>query len=78
MRLVLNNRRPSDSTVGARATQMKLPVSSDDGVEREIRLWDFGGQADQSAAASLKHSRRNVVSTVSWRPAPRPTSAASN
>ena len=26
---------------------MKLPVSSDDGVEREIWLWDFGGQADQ-------------------------------
>src|SRR5262249_23066070 len=25
----------------------KLPVSSGDGVEREIWLWDFGGQADQ-------------------------------
>jgi small GTP-binding protein len=38
---------PSDSTVGAWATQWKLPVSSGDGVEREIWLWDFGGQADQ-------------------------------
>ncbi len=39
--------QPSDSTVGAWATQWKLPVSSEDGVEREIWLWDFGGQADQ-------------------------------
>src|SRR5205085_8210990 len=43
--------KPSDSTVGAWATQWKLPVSSvEDGsenVEREIWLWDFGGQADQ-------------------------------
>jgi small GTP-binding protein len=46
-RLALNDWQPSDSTVGAWATQWKLPVSSDDGVEREIWLWDFGGQADQ-------------------------------
>lgn len=39
--------QPSDSTVGAWASQWKLPVVSDDGVEREIWLWDFGGQADQ-------------------------------
>jgi small GTP-binding protein len=39
--------QPSDSTVGAWATQWKLPVSSEGGVEREIWLWDFGGQADQ-------------------------------
>jgi small GTP-binding protein len=39
--------QPSDSTVGAWATQWKLPVASDKGVEREIWLWDFGGQADQ-------------------------------
>jgi small GTP-binding protein len=38
---------PSDSTVGAWATQWKLPVASGEGVEREIWLWDFGGQADQ-------------------------------
>jgi small GTP-binding protein len=46
-RLVSNDWEPSDSTVGAWATQWKLPVDSDDGVEREIWLWDFGGQADQ-------------------------------
>jgi small GTP-binding protein len=53
MRLALNSWRPSDSTVGAWATQMKLPVSSDDGVEREIWLWDFGGQADQRLVHQL-------------------------
>jgi small GTP-binding protein len=46
-RLALNEWQPSDSTVGAWATQWKLPVTSSDGVEREIWLWDFGGQADQ-------------------------------
>ena len=35
------------STVGAWATQWNLPVVSTDGVQREIWLWDFGGQADQ-------------------------------
>lgn len=43
--------QPSDSTVGAWATQWKLPVASGEGggegIEREIWLWDFGGQADQ-------------------------------
>lgn len=39
--------QPSDSTVGAWATQWKLSVPSDNSVEREIWLWDFGGQADQ-------------------------------
>ncbi len=46
-RLASNNWEPSDSTVGAWATQWKLDVESTDGVEREIWLWDFGGQADQ-------------------------------
>ena len=46
-RLALDNWEPSDSTVGAWATQWKLPVSSGNDVEREIWLWDFGGQADQ-------------------------------
>ena len=46
-RLALDEWEPSDSTVGAWATQWKLPVDSDGGVEREIWLWDFGGQADQ-------------------------------
>ena len=47
MRLALNDWKTSDSTVGAWATHWKLPVSSGQGVEREIWLWDFGGQADQ-------------------------------
>jgi small GTP-binding protein len=46
-RLALNEWEPSDSTVGAWATQWKLPLSPVEGVEREIWLWDFGGQADQ-------------------------------
>lgn len=46
-RLASNDWQPSDSTVGAWATQWKLPVASRDGAEREIWLWDFGGQADQ-------------------------------
>jgi len=46
-RLALNDWQPSDSTVGAWATQWKLPAASGDDVEREIWLWDFGGQADQ-------------------------------
>lgn len=46
-RLASNEWQPSDSTVGAWATQWKLPVSSDNDIEREIWLWDFGGQADQ-------------------------------
>jgi len=47
MRLALNAWQPSDSTIGAWATHWKLPVSPADGIEREIWLWDFGGQADQ-------------------------------
>ncbi|MGA2178936.1 MAG: TIR domain-containing protein [Verrucomicrobiota bacterium] len=47
-RLATGEWKPSEgSTVGAWATQWKLPVSSGEGVEREIWLWDFGGQADQ-------------------------------
>ena len=46
-RLAQDTWEPSDSTVGAWATHWKLPVESTDGVEREIWLWDFGGQADQ-------------------------------
>ena len=39
--------RPSDSTAGAWVTHWRLPTSLVDGIEREIWLWDFGGQADQ-------------------------------
>ena len=35
------------STVGAWATQWSIPTSDSDIGEREIWLWDFGGQADQ-------------------------------
>ncbi|CAN7761319.1 DUF4365 domain-containing protein [Cupriavidus necator] len=35
------------STVGAWATQWSIPTSGSDSGEREIWLWDFGGQADQ-------------------------------
>lgn len=38
---------PSDSTIGAWATQWKLPAATTRDGEREIWLWDFGGQADQ-------------------------------
>ncbi len=37
--------QPSDSTIGAWATQWNLPTG--DMGAREIWLWDFGGQADQ-------------------------------
>jgi len=46
-RLAFDEWEPSDSTVGAWATQWKIDVDSEGGVEREIWLWDFGGQADQ-------------------------------
>lgn len=35
------------STVGAWATQWSLPASMEEHGDREIWLWDFGGQADQ-------------------------------
>jgi small GTP-binding protein len=47
MRLALQDWKPSDSTVGAWATQWKLPLAPTGNIEREIWLWDFGGQADQ-------------------------------
>jgi small GTP-binding protein len=47
MRLALDQWTPSDSTAGAWATHWKLPLSEVGSVEREIWLWDFGGQADQ-------------------------------
>ena len=46
-RLALDTYKETDSTVGAWATQWKLPVEKKDGVEREVWMWDFGGQADQ-------------------------------
>ena len=46
-RLAHDHWQPSDSTVGAWASQWKLPLDPAGGDEREIWLWDFGGQADQ-------------------------------
>jgi small GTP-binding protein len=46
-RLTTGDWEPTDSTVGAWAMQWKLPVKSGHDMEREIWLWDFGGQADQ-------------------------------
>ena len=46
-RLATKEWLPSDSTVGAWATQWSMPATDGDSVEREIWLWDFGGQADQ-------------------------------
>src|SRR6185295_3361285 len=48
-RLATGSWKPSDgSTVGAWSTQWSLPeVKTTKGLEQEIWLWDFGGQADQ-------------------------------
>jgi small GTP-binding protein len=46
-RLVENKWEPSGSTIGAWATHWPLDVTTGDDFEREIWLWDFGGQADQ-------------------------------
>jgi small GTP-binding protein len=48
-RLATGDWKPSeDSTVGAWSTQWPLKdASAESGVDREIWLWDFGGQADQ-------------------------------
>ncbi len=46
-RLASDSWNPSDSTVGAWATQCRLPAQEGESVQREIWLWDFGGQADQ-------------------------------
>jgi small GTP-binding protein len=47
MRLASDRWQPTDSTVGAWATQWRLPVSPSENIEKEIWIWDFGGQADQ-------------------------------
>ena len=47
MQLAGHAYRETDSTVGAWATQLKLPVAAAKGKEREVWVWDFGGQEDQ-------------------------------
>lgn len=39
--------KPTPSTVGAWAKQWAIPLEAENGIEREIWFWDFGGQADQ-------------------------------
>lgn len=48
IRLATNEWDPgTDSTLGAWAKQWKLPLQQEKDTEREIWLWDFGGQSDQ-------------------------------
>ncbi len=63
-RLALDAWEPTDSTVGAWATRWKLPVASGKGVEREIWLWDFGGQADQRLIHQLYMDETALVVLV--------------
>lgn len=54
----------SDSTVGAWATQWKLSESKSGEAEREIWLWDFGGQADQRLIHQLYFDETAAVVLV--------------
>jgi GTPase SAR1 family protein len=49
MRLAHNRWEHTDSTIGVWATQLKVALSAaaTDHGDREVWLWDFGGQADQ-------------------------------
>jgi len=64
MRLATKHWKESDSTVGAWATQWPLKVDQGDGVEREIWLWDFGGQADQRLIHQLYMNETSVAVLV--------------
>jgi GTPase SAR1 family protein/tricorn protease-like protein/uncharacterized CHY-type Zn-finger protein len=87
-RLALGTYKETDSTVGAWATQWKIPLPDDDAnvgpvptgrdddqtadrpvgtgptVEREVWLWDFGGQADQRLIHQLYMDQTQVASLV--------------
>lgn len=54
----------TDSTVGAWSTRWPLEVQSDDDVQREIWLWDFGGQADQRLIHQLYMDQTHVAVLV--------------
>ena len=62
-RLATGEWKPSeDSTVGAWSTQWQLKAASvEQGVEREIWLWDFGGQADQRLIHQLYMDRTALI-----------------
>lgn len=63
-RLAQNTYTETDSTVGAWATQWKLPIESDDGIEKEVWLWDFGGQADQRLIHQLYMDQTQVAALI--------------
>ena len=62
-RLATAHWKPSDgSTLGAWSTQWKLAAANAaPGVEREIWLWDFGGQADQRLIHQLYMDRSALI-----------------
>jgi WD40 repeat protein len=62
-RLATGHWKPSDgSTLGAWSTQWKLDAAdASPGVEREIWLWDFGGQADQRLIHQLYMDRSALI-----------------
>jgi small GTP-binding protein len=62
-RLATSEWNPSgDSTVGAWSTQLKLKHdNAEQGVDREIWLWDFGGQADQRLIHQLYMDRTALI-----------------
>jgi GTPase SAR1 family protein len=53
LRLAHDRWEETTSTLGAWATQLRLPGAAEDGTEREVWLWDFGGQADQRLVHQL-------------------------
>lgn len=65
-RLATGMWKPSDgSTVGAWSTQWALPETTTtkkvEGLEQEIWLWDFGGQADQRLVHQLYMDRAALI-----------------
>ncbi|MEO5916694.1 MAG: TIR domain-containing protein [Luteolibacter sp.] len=62
-RLATGEWKPSESsTVGAWSTQWQLKdASAEPGVDRELWLWDFGGQADQRLIHQLYMDRTALI-----------------
>jgi small GTP-binding protein len=54
----------SDSTVGAWATHWPLSAGSEEDLQQEIWLWDFGGQADQRLIHQLYMDDTSLVVLV--------------
>lgn len=55
---------PTDSTVGGWATQWKIPMHQNEQIQKEIWLWDFGGQADQRIIHQLYMDETSVAVLV--------------